>query len=322
MAVYTKITSKHISQINKKFNFGKIVSFSGIKKGVENTNYLLKTKTNKYILTLFEKRVEKKDIPFFMNLMKQLNKSEIKCPRPLNDNKGNYQFKIKKKTASIVSFLEGKDKRQLSYKNCFDIGKYIAQMHVVTKKLTLFRKNSLAINKLDNLFKNINFKEIKLIDNLENFLYFNLKEIKNKWPKKLPTGIIHGDLFMDNIFFKKNKISGIIDFYFSGNDFYVYELAICINALCFDKKNNKFKINNKKIKNLINGYECIKDLSNKEKNSINILCKGAAIRYLLTRVYDYCNTPKKALIKIKDPREYFQKLLIHNNLKTYRDYIN
>ncbi len=322
MAVYTKITSKHISQINKKFNFGKIISFKGIKKGVENTNYLLKTKTNKYILTLFEKRVDQKDIPFFMKLMKQLNKSEIKCPRPLNDNMGNYQFKIKKKTACIVSFLEGKDKRQLSYKNCFDIGKYIAQMHVITKKLTLFRKNSLAINKLDTLFKNINFKKIKLIDNLESFLYFNLKEIKKKWPKKLPTGIIHGDLFIDNIFFKKNKISGIIDFYFSGNDFYIYELAICINALCFDKKNNKFKINNKKIKNLISGYECIKNLSNEEKNSINILCKGAAIRYLLTRVYDYCNTPKKALINIKDPREYFQKLLIHNNLKTYKDYIN
>lgn len=322
MAVYTKITSKHISQINKKFNFGKIISFKGIKKGVENTNYLLKTKTNKYILTLFEKRVDQKDIPFFMKLMKQLNKSEIKCPRPLNDNMGNYQFKIKKKTACIVSFLEGKDKRQLSYKNCFDIGKYIAQMHVITKKLTLFRKNSLAINKLDTLFKNINFKKIKLIDNLESFLYFNLKEIKKKWPKKLPTGIIHGDLFIDNIFFKKNKISGIMDFYFSGNDFYIYELAICINALCFDKKNNKFKINNKKIKNLISGYECIKNLSNEEKNSINILCKGAAIRYLLTRVYDYCNTPKKVLIKIKDPREYFQKLLIHNNLKTYKDYIN
>ena len=257
-----------------------------------------------------------------MNLMDKLNRSKIICPKPLNDNKGNYQFKIRNKTASIVAFLEGKDKKKLSYKNCFDIGKSIAQMHLVTKKLNLFRKNSLAITKLDTLFKSINFNQINLINNLENFLNFNLKEIKKKWPKKLPTGIIHGDLFIDNIFFKKNKISGIIDFYFSGNDFYAYEIAICINALCFDKKNNKFKINNKKIKNLINGYESIRMLSIKEKNSINILCRGAAMRYLLTRVYDYSNTPKKALIKIKDPREYFQKLLIHNNLKTYKDYIN
>ena len=149
-----------------------------------------------------------------------------------------------------------------------------------------------------------------------------MKNIKKKWPKNLPNGIIHGDLFIDNIFFKKNKVSGIIDFYFAANDFFMYEIAICINALCFDKINSNFKINKKKIKNLIKGYESIKKITIKEKKSLNILCLGAAMRYFITRLYDYTNTPKTALIKIKDPKEYYQKIIIRNSLKTYKDYIN
>ena len=143
-----------------------------------------------------------------------------------------------------------------------------------------------------------------------------------KWPKKLPKGIIHGDLFIDNIFFKSNKLSGMIDFYFAANDYFMYEIAICVNSLCFDKKKSKFLINKKKLKNLIKGYEKIRKFSIKEKNSLNILCRGAAMRYFLTRLYDYTNTPKTALIKIKDPREYYQKLIIHNDLKTYKDYLD
>ena len=137
----------------------------------------------------------------------------------------------------------------------------------------------------------------------------------------MPNGIIHGDLFIDNIFFKKDKISGIIDFYFAANDYFMYEIAICINALCFDKKKSQFKLNKKKVKNLIRGYEGIKKISGIEKKSLNILCRAAAMRYFLTRLYDYTNTPKTALIKIKDPREYYQKLIIHNNLKSYKDYL-
>ena len=160
------------------------------------------------------------------------------------------------------------------------------------------------------------------LKNLKKFLKNNLKNIRRNWPKKLPKGIIHGDLFIDNIFFKKNKLSGIIDFYFAANDYFMYEIAICINALCFELKNKKFVLNKKKIKSLIKGYESIKKISLKEKNSLNTLCRGAAIRYLLTRLYDFSNTPKTALIKIKDPNEYYQKLLTHNNLKSFKDYLN
>ena len=147
-------------------------------------------------------------------------------------------------------------------------------------------------------------------------------EIKSKWPKKLPNGIIHADLFIDNIFFKENKFNGYIDFYFACNDFLMYEIAICINALCFDKKNNKFIFNKKKSTNLIKGYSKIRKFSINEKKSLNILCKGAALRYLLTRTYDYLNTPKNAIIKIKNPREYIQKLEVQNRLNNFKNYYN
>ena len=194
-------------------------------------------------------------------------------------------------------------------------------MHVVTNKMKLNRKNSMGIKNLKPLLESIKFKS-KKISNLKVFLKNNLKDINRNWPKQLPIGIIHGDLFTDNIFFKKNKLSGIIDFYFAANDYFMYEIAICINALCFDHKQRKFHLNKKKIKNLIKGYESVKKISMKEKKSINILCRGAALRYLLTRLYDYSNTPKTALIKIKDPNEYYQKLLSHNNLNSFKDYLN
>ena len=320
MAVYTKINKGDISFINKQFDIEEIISFQGIKKGIENTNYLLKSKNKKFILTIFEKRVSNKEIPFFMKLMDKLNNSKINCPKPLKNNNGKYLIKLKNKTACIVSFLNGKDKNKLDLKNCFEVGKIIAQMHLVTKNINLSRKNSMGIKNLDPLLKSIKFRSNKF-SNLEKFLVNNLKEIKKNWPKKLPKGIIHGDLFIDNLFFNKNKLSGIIDFYFAANDYFMYEIAICINALCFDNKKSKFKINKQKIKSLIKGYESIKKISLKEKKSLNILCRGAAMRYFLTRLYDYSNTPKTALIQIKDPNEYYQKLITHNTLVSYKDYL-
>ena len=259
MAVYTKINKKNLSYINNKFRSKKFISFKGIKQGIENTNYLLKTKNEKFILTIFEKRVSKKELPFFMKLMDQLNNSKINCPKPLRNNDGNYLIKLKNKSACIVSFLKGKDKKILNYKNCYDVGKIIAEMHSSTKKIKLYRKNSMGIKNLNPLLNSIKFKS-KKFTNIEKFLRINFLDIKNKWPKKLPSGIIHGDLFIDNIFFKKNKISGIIDFYFAANDYFMYEIAICINALCFDKKSPQFRLNKKKVKNLIKGYESIRKI--------------------------------------------------------------
>ena len=255
-----------------------------------------------------------------MKLMDNLNQSKISCPKPLKDRNGNYLIKLKNKTACVVTFLKGKDKQTLNLNNCYQVGKIISQMHSITKKLKFSRKNSMGIKKLNPLLKSIKFKS-KKNSNLEKFLMQNLSNIKKNWPAKLPYGIIHGDLFIDNIFFNKDKLSGVIDFYFAANDFFMYEIAICINALCFDKKKNKFLINKQKVKNLIKGYESVRKITIGEKKSLNILCRGAAIRYLLTRLYDYSNTPKTALIQIKDPNEYYQKLITHNNLSSYRDYL-
>ena len=321
MAVYTKINKESISYINKIFDIEKFISFQGIKQGIENTNYLLKSKNRKYILTIFEKRVKDKELPFFMKLMENLNNSKINCPKPIKNKKGNYLFKLKNKKACIVTFLKGKDKKNLNTKNCYEIGKIVARIHSITKNIKLLRKNSMGINNLNPLLMGIKLNS-KKFSNLEKFLKYNLKDIKRNWPKSLPKGIIHGDLFIDNIFFKKNKLLGVIDFYFAANDFFMYEIAICVNALCFDKKDSKFYINKKKVKSLIKGYESVKKISILEKKSLNVLCKGAAMRYLLTRLYDYSNTPKSALIKMKDPNEYYQKLNIHNNLKFYGDYFS
>ena len=191
MAVYTKINKKDISYINRKFEIEKIINFKGIKQGIENTNYLLRSKNKKFILTIFERRVVKKEIPFFMKLMDQLNDLKINCPKPLKNKSGNYLIKIKNKTACMVSFLDGKDKKKLNIKNCFDIGKVIAQMHLSSKKIKLYRKNSMGINKLNPLLNSIKFKSKKFV-NIEKFLKNNFKDIKKKWPKKLPNGIIHG----------------------------------------------------------------------------------------------------------------------------------
>jgi len=322
MAIYTKISSKDILLIEKNYNIGKIVSFKGIKKGIENTNYLLITKNKKFILTLFEKRVQKKDLPFFMNLMDKLSKYKINCPKPQRNKKGSFLIKIKNKTASIVSFVEGKDKLKLNPNNCYEIGKNIAKFHRASKKIKLYRKNSLSLKDWQKLLNKIGNKSKIISPNLNTLMKTTFSQIKNKWPKNLPYGIIHADLFIDNIFFKKNKFHGYIDFYFACNDFLMYEIAICINALCFDKKNNKFIFNKKKSTNLIRGYSKIRKLSNKEKKSLNVLCRGAALRYLLTRTYDYLNTPKSAVIKIKNPREYIQKLKVHNQFSNFKNYYN
>jgi len=322
MAIYTKISRNDIISIEQKFNLGKIISFKGIKKGIENTNYLIRTKNNKYILTIFEKRVQKKDLPFFMSLMDKLNNHNINCPKPQKSKTGNYLINIKNKPASIVSFVEGRDKNKLKIKDCYEIGKNIAKFHAVSKKIKLYRKNSLSLSSWPKLLNKIGNKCNKIDVNLNNLMKTSLTDIKKRWPRKLSSGIIHGDLFIDNIFFKNNKFYGYIDFYFSSNDFLIYEIAICINALCFDKKKGNFIFNKKKSKNLLKGYSSLRKLSKDEKNSLNVLCRGAALRYLLTRTYDYLNTSKSAIIKIKNPREYIQKLKIHNKFNNFKNYYN
>ncbi len=299
MAVYTLLKKEDIEKTVKDFHLGSLKKYYGIKEGIENTNYYIQTNKTKAILTIFEKRVQKKDLPFFSNLMLSLKKAGVLCPKPFHKNK-KIIFHIKNKSAILVSFLEGRPKNKLSDKDCIKIGKEIGTLHRKSKNLKLFRKNSLSLNDWIKIFSKV--KKYFPIYQKEMKNYFEL--FKKNCPNNIEKGIIHADIFPDNIFFNKNKFSGFIDFYFACNDYFMYEIAIAINSICFDKK----KLNLQKAKALIKGYSQVKKISFKEINYLPILCLGAAIRFFVTRLYDYKFTPKKAKVKKKDPKEYLFKM--------------
>jgi len=320
MAVYTKLSENELEVFFSKYNLGKLLNFKEIKEGIENTNYYILTEKGKYILTLYEKRVDEKDLPFFISLMKNLFDKKFPSPEPVINKNGNYISEILKKKAAVVSFLDGSAKKILSPNDCHEVGIYTAKLHSITKDLTGRRENKLSINSWRQIYNKVKKSCSKIHSNLPKVIEKNLDEIEKYWPKNIPSGIIHADLFPDNIFFKKNKLSGIIDYYFSCYDFYAFELAICLNALCFEGKNENLSFNVTKAKKFVEGYSSIRKLSDEEKKSLKILCKGAAIRFLLTRVFDYLNLTEGAIVKIKDPVEYLKRLEFHDNVKNYQDY--
>ncbi len=320
MAVYTKLNQKKIKEILSYYNLGNLDNFEGIEEGIENTNYFLSANKKKFILTIYEKRVKPVDLPFFSNLMSSLNKSNFKCPTPILNKNNDTITDYNGKKLMIVTFLEGKAKQNLSPSNCKSIGIEVAKMHEITKNFNFKRYNDLSINSWRNLFDNVKDKCSKIHKDLPKLIEENLSDVENNWPKNLPKGIIHADLFQDNIFFIKDEFSGIIDFYFSCEDFFAFEIAICFNALCFDGSKENLSFNVTKAKNFIDGYTSERMLSDEEKNNIKVLCQGAALRFLLTRVFDALNTVKGAIVKIKDPVEYLKRLEFHKNSKNFEDY--
>ena len=320
MAVYTKLSENSLKEFFLKYNLGKLLSYKEIKEGIENTNYFIKTEKGKFILTLYEKRIEEKDLPFFIGLMRNLFDKNFPSPEPIINKNGNYISEVAGKKSAVVSFLDGESKKNLSPENCYDVGVYTAKLHLITKDLSGKRKNKLSVSSWRNIFNKVKNNCSKIHPNLPNIIETNLDIIEKNWPKNIPSGIIHADLFPDNIFFKNNKLSGIIDFYFSCNDFYAFEIAICLNALCFEGKNENLSFNVTKAKKFIDGYSKIRKLGEDEKKCLKILCQGAAIRFLLTRVFDYLNLIEGAIVKIKDPIEYLKRLEFHNNVKNYQDY--
>lgn len=320
MAIYTKFSEEDIKSILSNYSIGELEKFEGIQEGIENTNYLLIIDKKKYILTIYEKRVKEEDLPFFSELMSSLNKSGFKCPIPIL-NKNNHSIsKFKNKKLMIVSFLEGKAKSNLSPQDCKLVGIEAAKMHEITKNFKIKRHNDLSINSWRKIFESVKDQCSKIHQDLPDLINTNLKDVEKNWPLNLPQGIIHADLFNDNIFFKEDKLSGIIDFYFSCNDFYAFELAICFNALCFDGPQNNLSFNATKAKNLIDGYNEVRKLSDSEKRSMKVLSQGSALRFLLTRVFDALNTVEGAVVKVKDPMEYLKRLEFHKNSKDFEDY--
>ena len=317
MAVYTKLEHQEVRQFLEQYNINNFKDYKGITEGVENTNYLIKTSEQDYILTIYEKRVDENDLPFFIKLLSYLSENKFPCPKPIANKNNEKINRIKNKNAALVTFLNGQSKNKITSEECFEIGKITAQLHEITKKFDINRKNNLSIENWDSIFEKTIKQKIDLdetiIKKTKNYLNF----LKDKWPKNLPQGIIHADLFPDNIFFTNNKVSGIIDFYFACNDFFAYEIAICINSLCFD---NNSTFNMTKAKNLIDGYTSIRTLSEDEKKYLPILSMGAAMRFFLTRLYDFYHTDNKADVKIKDPFEYLKKIEFHSTIKNFNEY--
>jgi homoserine kinase type II len=317
MAVYTKLEHQEVRQFLEQYNINNFKDYKGITEGVENTNYLIKTSEQDYILTIYEKRVDENDLPFFIKLLSYLSENKFPCPKPIANKNNEKINRIKNKNAALVTFLNGQSKNKITSEECFEIGKITAQLHEITKKFNINRKNNLSIENWDTIFEKTIKQKIDLEESIIKKTKNYLKFLKDKWPKNLPQGIIHADLFPDNIFFTNNKVSGIIDFYFACNDFFAYEIAICINSLCFD---NNSTFNMTKAKNLIDGYTSIRTLSEDEKKYLPILSMGAAMRFFLTRLYDFYHTDNKADVKIKDPFEYLKKIEFHSTIKNFKEY--
>ena len=268
MAVYTDISDNELSTFLDKYNIEEIIKFTGIKEGVENSNYLLEGVKEKYILTIFEKRTNENDLPYFFKLMNHLNNSKIKCPQVLEDKANNLYNLIKNKPAVITSFLEGKSIRNIAPKHCSELGYNLAKFHLSSNELNITRENALGIKDLKNLVSSIKDLNGNKYEDLLKVINHEYDYLNKSMTLDLPSGIIHADLFPDNVFFIDDKLSGIIDFYFACNDYYAYELAICINAWCFER-DNQFNIS--KAKSFLRQYNSVREISTSELISLPIL---------------------------------------------------
>ena len=318
MAVYTQISIDELNLFLSKYSIDNINEFSGIKGGTSNSNYLLTADNKKFILTIFEERTNQENLPFYFDLMNHLNAHDIKCPEVIKDKQGNFSNSIKQKHAVITSFLTGSSLEKIKPIHCSNLGLTIAKMHNASEKLNIKRENELGFDKLGIIIeklktykKYIDDEKLKFIE--DEFLFLS-KEIN----KDLPSGIIHADLFPDNIFFEENNLTGIIDFYFSCNDFYAYEIAICLNAWCFEDSNNEF--NPTKAKYLLGSYNQERKFSNEEVEALPLLARASALRYLLTRLLDFYSHEDSDLILKKDPNEYISKLRFHQSVRKASEY--
>ena len=310
MAVYTPITKEKLSSFLKNYNIGSLENFKGVLEGVENTNYKIITSQDTFILTIFEKRVKEQELPFFIELQNHLSKKNIKCPSPISNRNDRYVNTIENKPCVLMSFLEGKKTDNSTSYHCHQIGELTAKIHLNSKDFTLTRNNGLHQKHWRDIFNKCQKSKDSRYGELYQVIEQELQYLDKKWPRNLPIGIIHGDIFPDNVFFIDSNVSGLIDFYFSCNDFYAYDLAITANAWCFDKKKS-FKKEN--FDSLLKGYQQHVNISNDEKNHFNTLLRGAAMRFLVTRLHDQLYHPDGAMVVPKDPFEFFNILKWHQN---------
>ena len=311
MAVYTEIGDEELDRLVAEYDIGEVVSCKGIAEGVENSNFLLQTETGNYILTLYEKRVKAEDLPFFVGLMDHLATRGIACPTPIRGRDGQALRQAAGRPAAIVSFLKGRWLRRPKPAHCALLGKAVAELHLAAQDFPMRRANSLAIGDWRPLFEACKDGADEVHPGLAAELERELDALEANWPDGLAEGIVHGDLFPDNVFFLGNELSGLIDFYFACNDFLAYDLAICLNAWCFES-DGAFNVTKARV--MLQAYRQVREISESEYYTLPVLARGSAMRFLLTRLYDWLNHPEGALVKPKDPMEYYAKMRFHRDI--------
>ena len=317
MAVYTEVSDDELAAFLAGYDLGPLMSCKGIAEGVENTNYLLHTGRGYYILTLYEKRVAEGDLPFFLGLMEHLSDRGVTCPLPVHNAQGQALGRLGGRPAALVTFLEGVSVRRPDARHCAMLGEALAKLHSAGADFAMARPNALSIDGWSKLCRDAEARADGVAPGLAVALAQELGFLQQNWPADLPSGVIHADLFPDNVFFLGGELSGLIDFYFACNDFFAYDLAICLNAWCFEQDAS---FNVTKGMALIDGYARARSLSEAEIAALPILARGAALRFLLTRLVDWLDTPDGALVKKKDPIEYLKKLRFHQQAASARDY--
>ena len=317
MAVYTDVTEPQLAEYLDRYDLGALSSYKGIAEGVENSNFLLRTTGGTFILTLYEKRVNRGDLPFFVGLMEHLAERGLSCPLPVHDKTGNALGELSGRPAAIFTFLDGMWTRRPGLDQCRGVGAALARMHECARDFPLTRQNGLAPADWRPLYESCHGRADEVEPGLSAEIEAELADFEANWPGDLPTGVIHADLFPDNVFFLGGDLSGLIDFYFACNDLLAYDLAITLSAWCFEQDGS---YNVTKGRALISGYASVRPLDEAEYDSLPMLCRGAAMRFMLTRLYDWLNVPDGSFVTKKDPREYLKKLRFHRGVREASEY--
>jgi homoserine kinase type II len=317
VAVYTEVSDEQLETFLADYDIGEMMAFKGIAEGVENTNYMLHTSRGYYFLTLYEKRVDPKDLPFFIGLMEHCAARGLNCPQPVKNRKGSSLGELAGRPAAIITFLEGISVRRPSNAHCAALGTALANFHKAGEGFAIKRPNALGPEGWKKLAAQCEARCDEVAPGLGALIKDEVAHLTSRWPKNLPAGVIHADLFPDNVFFLGDKLSGLIDFYFACNDFYAYDVAICLNAWCFEIDGS---YNVTKGKALLSSYNAARALSSAEVEAMPVLARGSALRFLLTRTFDWLNVPPGALVRPKDPKEYLKKLQFHRQIEKATDY--
>jgi homoserine kinase type II len=317
VAVYTDVSTEDLSAFLAGYDLGELLSYKGIAEGVENSNFLVHTRSGYFILTLYEKRVAARDLPFFLGLMQHLAGRGITCPLPVKNRTGDVLGTVAGRPAAMVTFLDGMWVRRPSAWHCAALGEALARLHLAGADFQIRRPNALSVAGWRTLYENCSARADKVQPDLKSFIAGELDNVERSWPQALPQGVIHADLFPDNVFFLADELSGLIDFYFACTDTLAYDVAICLNAWCFEPDHS---YNVTKGRALLQAYAKLRPLEAAEQAALPLLCRGAALRFLLTRLVDWLDVPAGALVKPKDPLEYFRKLRFHQAVDSVRDY--